>query len=66
MAVTIVATVLMPDLEQAILIGIAVAVIIHLWNTGEIRDEILKDNPAGITLVHIEGDLYFGSANDLE
>jgi sulfate permease, SulP family len=84
MAVTIAATVLMPDLERAILIGIAVSVIVYLWNTGEIkvkllkqdgkstfkefeiRDEILKDNPTGITLVHIEGDLYFGSANNLE
>ena len=84
MVVTIVATVLMPDLERAILIGIAVSVIVHLWNTGEIkvkilkqdgkstfkefeiRDEMLKDNPSGITLIHIEGDLYFGSATDLE
>ncbi len=84
MAVTIIATVLMPDLERAILIGIAVSVIVHLWNTGEIkvkvlkqddkltfkelpvRDEILKDNPIGITMIHIEGDLYFGSATNLE
>jgi sulfate permease, SulP family len=84
MAVTIAATVLMPDLERAILIGIAVSVIVYLWNTGEIkvkilkqderavfkeseiRDELLKDNPSGITMVHIEGDLYFGSATDLE
>jgi SulP family sulfate permease len=84
MAVTILATVLMPDLERAILIGIAVSVIVHLWNTGEIkvklllpddratfkefeiRDELLNNNISGISLVHIEGDLYFGSATDLE
>jgi SulP family sulfate permease len=84
MGVTIVATVLMPDLERAILIGITVSVIVHLWNTGEIkvklllpddratfkefeiRDELLNDNVSGISLVHIEGDLYFGSAADLD
>jgi SulP family sulfate permease len=84
MLVTIVATVLMPDLERAILIGIAVSVIVHLWNTGEIkvklllpdekatfkefeiREELLNDNLSGLALVHIEGDLYFGSAADLE
>jgi SulP family sulfate permease len=84
MGVTIVATVLMPDLERAILIGIAVSVIVHLWNTGEIkvkllkqagqsafkefeiRDELLNNDPSKVTLVHIEGDLYFGSASDLE
>lgn len=84
MTVTIVATILMPDLERAILIGIAVSVIVHLWNTGEIkvkllkpdgqatfkefpiREELLDDELNGVTLVHIEGDLYFGSAADLE
>ena len=83
-AITIVATVLMPDLERAILIGIAVSVIVHLWNTGEIRVKLLvhdgvsvfkelemrKENLAGkaakITLVHVEGDMYFGSSADLE
>jgi SulP family sulfate permease len=82
MGVTIVATVLMPDLERAILIGIAVSVIVHLWNTGEIKVKLLKpdqhnifkefeirdeqNDPNEVALVHIEGDLYFGSAADLE
>jgi SulP family sulfate permease len=84
MGVTIIATVLMPDLERAILIGIAVSVIVHLWNTGEIKVKLLKpdgkaafkefeirndpldNDQSEVTLVHIEGDLYFGSAADLE
>ena len=34
MLVTIAATVLMPDLERAVLVGVAVSVVVHLWNTG--------------------------------
>lgn len=84
MMVTIIATIVMPDLEQAILMGIIVSVIVHLLKTGEIKikllkpdgqasfkefpiqDELLGKEPNGVTLVHIEGDLYFGSAADLE
>lgn len=84
MMVTIIATVLMPDLERAILIGITVSVIVHLRNTGvikvkllkqegkasfkefAIRDGLLNNDPSKVILVHIEGDLYFGSASDLE
>jgi len=84
MLVTIIATIVMPDLERAILIGIAVSVIVHLWNTGEIKVKLLKpdgqavfkefpireipleNESSGVTLVHIKGDLYFGSAADLE
>lgn len=84
MSITILATIIMPDLEKAILAGIAVSVIVHLWQTGEVKVRILMQdgkggfkeakpaphvveaNPSGILVVHVEGDLYFGSAADLE
>lgn len=85
MVITIGATVLMPDLEQAILTGIIVSVIVHVWNTGEIKVKLLQpddqftfkeleigeglqhnEGSTRVTLINIEGDLYFGSANDLE
>jgi sulfate permease, SulP family len=82
MLITMGATVIMPDLERAILTGVAVSVIVHAWNTGEIRVKLLQPSPHGFTeidvhaggcvpavvvpIIHIEGDLYFGSSNDLE
>ncbi len=82
--ITVGSTILMPDLERAILVGIAVSVIVHLWNTGEVRVKLLvrdgsssfkerdmdRVDPAGggsgITLIHISGEMYFGSSSDLE
>lgn len=83
MLITAGATVVMPDLERAILTGIAVSVLIHVWNTGEITIRLLKQHhgtfreydldedadPHGrspIAIVHLDGDLYFGSASDLQ
>ncbi|OGJ86016.1 MAG: hypothetical protein A2268_03290 [Candidatus Raymondbacteria bacterium RifOxyA12_full_50_37] len=84
MILTILATVSMPDLRWAILSGIIVSVIVHLWNTGEIRIKLLRQSSQGhfretdisaasiekygadVPVIHIEGDLYFGSASDLE
>jgi SulP family sulfate permease len=85
MIITLAATVVMPDLEKAVLAGVAVSIFAHLWSTGEIRIRILK--PSGehgfqeldfdqlrpgafaageVPILHIEGDLYFGAAGDLE
>lgn len=82
MLITAGATVVMPDLERAILTGIAVSVLVHVWNTGEIKVRLLKHHGAGfreydlnggsgahgvtpVAIVHLDGDLYFGSAGDL-
>lgn len=46
MLITAGATVVMPDLERAILTGITVSVLVHVWNTGEIRVKLLKPHGA--------------------
>ncbi|MFH1708082.1 MAG: sodium-independent anion transporter [Planctomycetota bacterium] len=71
----------MPDLERAILTGIVVSVLVHVWNTGEIKVKLLRQDGAlfrehdpgrtpgkasPIAIVHLDGDLYFGSASDLQ
>jgi SulP family sulfate permease len=83
MLITAGATVIMPDLERAILTGIAVSVLVHVWNTGEIKVRLIRqhgatfreydlDESAGtlertpIAIIHLDGDLYFGSAGDLQ
>jgi sulfate permease, SulP family len=84
MLITMGATVVMPDLERAILTGVGVSVLVHLWNTGEIKVKLLRPRGSArfdeanlddalrrgdvpeIPLVHIEGDLYFGSSRDLQ
>ena len=84
MFITLGATVIMPDLERAIMIGIAVSFLTHLWHTGEIKLKLLHpDHGSGfreneldaapgvssagdIPIIHIEGNLYFGSAGDLD
>lgn len=83
-AATLIATVLMPDLEWAIIMGVVVAILVHLWNTGEVKISILRPLAEGsyveleygqinlsvidspITILQIEGDLYFGAVSDLE
>lgn len=81
MLITAGATVIMPDLERAILIGIVVSILVHVWNTGEIKVRLLRQSgvtfeehdlerdshgPASVVIVHLDGDLYFGAANDLQ
>jgi SulP family sulfate permease len=81
MMITIGATVIMPDLERAILTGVVVSVLVHVWNTGDIKVRLLRLNgltfkehdldqeshgPSPIAIVHLDGDLYFGSASDLQ
>lgn len=82
MLITAGATVVMPDLERAILTGITISVLVHVWNTGEIQVKLLKQHgtsfrefdlktggqehgPSLIAIVHLDGDLFFGSADDL-
>jgi SulP family sulfate permease len=79
--VTAGATVLMPDLERAILTGIGVSIFVHLWNTGEIKVRLLRPHgavfrehepgsaghgPVPVAIVHLDGNLYFGAAQDLQ
>jgi SulP family sulfate permease len=81
MIITVLATVIMPDLERAILTGIVLSILVHVWNTGEIKVRLLRHHGAVFTehdlksdshglstvaIVHLDGDLYFGSANDLQ
>lgn len=83
MLVTAGATVVMPDLERAILTGTVVSILVHVWNTGEIKVRLLKPHgatfretdltaesrhsgPLPIAIIHLDGDLYFGSAQDLQ
>ena len=84
MLITAGATVIMPDLERAILTGICLSVLIHVWHTGEIRVRLLRREggafreydveegrsmthaDARVAIVHLDGDLYFGSASDLQ
>ena len=83
MLITAGATVIMPDLERAILTGFTLSVLVHVWNTGEIKVTLLKqhgttfrefaiDGESGrhglspIAIIHLDGDLYFGSAYDLQ
>jgi SulP family sulfate permease len=84
MLITAGATVAMPDLERAILTGIVLSVLIHVWHTGEIKVRLLRreggsfreydldgHHAAGhanarVVIVHLDGDLYFGSATDLQ
>jgi sulfate permease, SulP family len=73
----------MPDLERAILTGFAISMLVHVWNTGEIKVRLLRQHGASfrefdlapgagahglspIAIVHLDGDLYFGSAQDLQ
>jgi SulP family sulfate permease len=81
MIITVLATVIMPDLERAILTGIVLSILVHVWNTGEIKVKLLRHHGAVFTehdlnrdsrglspvaIVNLDGDLYFGSANDLQ
>jgi|GEM_PF-1738361 len=83
MGITIGATVLMPDLERAILTGITISVLVHVWNTGEVRIKLLRqhggtfrefsvrgESPLNehspVAIIHLDGDLYFGSADSLQ
>jgi Sulfate permease and related transporters (MFS superfamily) len=81
MWITFAATVLMPDLDWAIYMGIAISIGLYLKDTNKVPIKILI--PAGeggfkereiqsatertdILVIQAEGNLYFGSAGDLE
>lgn len=83
MCVTFLATILSPDLDYAIYLGIALSIILYLRDTNKVGVKILiptqgKDSQiieqevrsvkekADILIVQLEGNLYFGSAADLE
>ena len=83
MGITFVATVLMPDLDWAIYMGIIISIILYLKDTNTVPVKILvptKDREyhfkeqeidsvsekVDILIIQLEGNLYFGSAYDLE
>lgn len=83
MWVTCFATILMPDLDQAIYLGIALSIALYLRDTNRVpvkiliptqgtdsqiienEVEVLKGK-VDILIIQLEGNLYFGSAYDLE
>lgn len=83
LCVTALATILMPDLDQAIYLGIALSIVLYLRDTNRVPVKILiptqgdnsqiiereVDDVQGkvdILIIQLEGNLYFGSAYDLE
>ncbi len=83
MWITLCATVLMPDLDWAIYLGIAISIILYLHDTNKVPIKILVPSRAEdlrfiereiqyvkdkveILIIQLEGNLYFGSAYDLE
>lgn len=83
MWVTVCATVLMPDLDWAIYMGIIISIALYLKDTNQVPVKILIpsqgnenrffekeiefiNDKVDILIIQIEGNLYFGSAYDLE
>lgn len=83
MWVTCFATILMPDLDQAIYLGIALSIALYLRDTNRVPVKILiptqgtdsqiienevevLNGKVDILIIQLEGNLYFGSAYDLE
>ena len=83
MWVTFCATVVMPDLDWAIYMGIIISIAMYLKDTNKVPVKVLipsleKENSfiekeiefieskVDILIIQIEGNLYFGSASDLE
>jgi len=83
MTVTFLATILMPDLDQAIYLGIALSIALYLRDTNKVPIKILiptqgeesqiieqevksVKGKTDILILQLEGNLYFGSAADLE
>jgi SulP family sulfate permease len=83
MWITFAATVLMPDLDWAIYMGIIISIVLYLKDTNTVPVKILVPSMENsghfqeqeisylkegteVVIVQIEGNLYFGSASDLE
>jgi sulfate permease, SulP family len=81
MWVTFGATVLMPDLDWAIYMGIIISIVLYLRDTNKVPIKILVPSfekrfvekeisyikeKTDILIIQLEGNLYFGSACDLE
>lgn len=83
MWVTVIATVLMPDLDWAVYMGILISIAMYLKDTNQVPVKVLlpfqgKENQViereietidakvEMLILQIEGNLYFGSAYDLE
>lgn len=83
MCATFAATIIMPDLDWAIYMGIAISIALYLKNTNKVPLKILvplNNKGSGfiekeieyvhekkdLLIIQLEGNLYFGSAYDLE
>jgi SulP family sulfate permease len=84
LVVTLLTTILAPDLEDAIYAGLAISIILFLRDTGTATVRLLVPGEDGlgrfveynledegrvmhpVTVIQLEGNLYFGSAADLE
>lgn len=83
MMVTACATILLPELDYAVYLGIIISIALYLNETSKVRVRVLIplqeeenrfiekgieliDSEVDIRILHIEGNLYFGSADDLE
>jgi SulP family sulfate permease len=82
MWLTFAATILMPDLDWAIYMGIFISIGLYLRDTNSVNMHLLIPSETGsnfkehevsivrspveILIIHIEGNLYFGTAEDLE
>ncbi len=82
MWVTFGATILMPDLDWAIYMGVFISIALYLRDTNTVPVRLLVPVPDGsgfcerelghvstacpVLTIHIEGNLYFGVADDLE
>ena len=83
MWITFAATILMPDLDWAIYLGVAISIVLYLNHTNKAPVKVLlparndasrfverdvdsvKDQ-ADVLIIRLAGNLYFGSASDLE
>ncbi|MDR3587110.1 MAG: SulP family inorganic anion transporter [Desulfosporosinus sp.] len=83
MCVTFLATILSPDLDYAIYLGIALSIVLYLKDTNQVPVKLLVPSQGkgsqiieqevesikgkvDVLIIQLEGNLYFGSAYDLE
>lgn len=63
--VTMLTTIFTPHLEQAIYAGVAISILLYLKDSGAASVISLESNKS-ISILQLEGNLYFGSSADLD
>lgn len=63
--VTMLTTIFAPHLEQAIYAGVAISILLYLKDSGAASVISLESNKS-ISILQLEGNLYFGSSADLD